>query len=62
MISPTGARASIKAAPIWPDENGGFFHAVADEMLKQGFARDEIGKIGGGNFCRIFANVTAGHA
>jgi len=47
---------------IWPDENGGFFYAVAGEMLKQGFGADEIGKIGGGNFCRIFATVTAGHA
>jgi membrane dipeptidase len=42
---------------IWADENGGFFYAVAGEMLKQGFTPDEIGKIGGGNFCRIFASV-----
>jgi membrane dipeptidase len=47
---------------IWPDQNGGFFYAVAGEMLKQGFTPDEIGKIGGGNFCRIFAKVTAGRA
>jgi membrane dipeptidase len=42
---------------IWADENGGFFYAVAGEMLKQGFTPDEIGKIGGGNFCRIFASI-----
>jgi membrane dipeptidase len=42
---------------IWPDENGGFFYAVAGEMLKQGFTPDEIGKIGGGNFCRVFAGI-----
>jgi membrane dipeptidase len=47
---------------IWPDENGGFFYAVAGEMLKQGFTPDEIGKIVGGNFCRVFAKVTTGHA
>ncbi len=47
---------------IWPGENGGFFRAVAGEMLNRGFAPAEIGKIGGGNFCRIFAKVTAGHA
>lgn len=47
---------------IWPDEDGGFFYAVAGEMLKQGFTPDEIGKIGGGNFCRVFAKVTTGHA
>jgi membrane dipeptidase len=46
---------------IWPDENGGFFYAVAGEMLRQGFTPGEIGKIGGGNFCRVFARVTAGH-
>jgi membrane dipeptidase len=47
---------------IWPDENGGFFYALAGEMLQQGFTADEIGKIGGGNFCRVFAKVTTGHA
>ena len=46
---------------IWPDENGGFFSAVAGEMLKQGFTPEEIGKIGGSNFCRVFAKVTTGH-
>lgn len=45
---------------IWPDEKGGFFYTVAGEMLKQGFTPDEIGKIGGGNFCRVFAEVTTG--
>jgi hypothetical protein len=31
-------------------------------MLRQGFAPGEIGKIGGGNYCRVFDRVTAGHA
>jgi len=44
---------------IWPDQNAGFFYAVAAEMLKQGFTPDEISKIGGGNFCRVFAKVTS---
>jgi membrane dipeptidase len=47
---------------IWADQNGGFFHAVAGEMLRQGFTPVDIGKIGGGNFCRVFDKVTAGHA
>ena len=47
---------------IWPDENGGFFYTVTSEMLKQGFTPDEIGTIVGGNFCRVFAKVTTGHA
>jgi membrane dipeptidase len=42
---------------IWADENGGFFYAVVGEMLKQGFTPEEIGKIGGGNFCRVFASM-----
>lgn len=44
---------------IWPDQNAGFFYAVAAEMLKQGFHPEEISKVGGGNFCRVFAKVTA---
>jgi len=47
---------------IWEDQDGGFFYAVAGEMLRQGFTPDEIGKIGGGNFCRVFAKVTKGRA
>jgi membrane dipeptidase len=43
---------------IWKNQGGGFFYAVAAEMLKQGFTPGEIGKIGGGNFCRVFGKVT----
>jgi membrane dipeptidase len=46
----------------WPGMTGGFFYAVVGEMLRQGFTPDEIGKVGGGNFCRVFGKVTAGHA
>jgi membrane dipeptidase len=35
---------------------------VVGEMLLQGFTPDDIGKVGGGNFCRVFGKVTAGHA
>ena len=47
---------------IWPGQNSGFFYAVAGEMLSRGFKPDEIRKIGGGNFCRIFAKVTSARA
>jgi len=30
-------------------------------MLKFGFTANEIGKVGGGNFCRLFDAATAGH-
>jgi membrane dipeptidase len=40
----------------------GFLPMVVGEMLLQGFTPDDIGKVGGGNFCRVFGKVTAGHA
>ncbi len=46
----------------WPGLTGGFFPPVVGEMLLQGFAPDDIGKVAGGNFCRVFGKVTAGHA
>lgn len=46
----------------WSGLTGGFFYAVVGEMLLQGFTPDDIGKVGGGNFCRVFGKVTAGHA
>jgi membrane dipeptidase len=45
----------------WPDQKVGFYYAVVDAMLKTGFNEDEIGKIGGGNFCRVFDAATKGH-
>ena len=44
---------------VWPDQKFGFYYVVVSEMLKQGFKDDEIGKVGGGNFCRVFGLVTA---
>lgn len=46
----------------WPGLTGGFFNAVVGEMLRQGFTPGEVGKVGGGNFCRLFHAVTAHHA
>jgi membrane dipeptidase len=46
----------------WPGLTGGFFPAVVGEMLLHGFTPDDIDKVGGGNFCRVFGKVTAGHA
>jgi microsomal dipeptidase-like Zn-dependent dipeptidase len=53
----TGERTNL----AWQDQKLGFYYAVADAMLKTGFNADEIGKIGGGNFCRVFDAATAGH-
>lgn len=46
----------------WPTLTSGFFYAIAAEMLRQGFTPAEIAKVGGGNYCRVFGKVTAGHA
>jgi membrane dipeptidase len=47
---------------VWPDLTGGFFRAVVGEMLLQGFTPDDIGKVSGGNYCRVFGTATDGHA
>ncbi len=41
----------------WQDQTAGFYYVVVDAMLKTGFTPDEIGKIGGGNFLRVFAEA-----
>jgi membrane dipeptidase len=56
------SRAGQSTNAAWPGQSGGFFKATVAEMLRQGFTPDEIGKIGGGNFCRVFDKVTTGHA
>jgi hypothetical protein len=35
----------------------GFYHAVAGAMSITGFTPDEIGRIGGGNFLRVFGEA-----
>ena len=46
---------------VWPDQKLGFYYAVVSEMLKQGFKDDEIGKVGGGNFAKVFGQVTTNY-
>ena len=43
----------------WADQRVEFYYAVVGEMLKQWFKDTEIGKIGGGNFCRVFDAATS---
>jgi membrane dipeptidase len=42
----------------WQDQTAGFYYVVVDAMLRTGFTPDEIGKIGGGNFLRVFDMAT----
>jgi membrane dipeptidase len=54
-------RMGERTNEAWPDQQAGFYYTVVDAMLKTGFTADEIGKVGGGNFCRVFDAATAGH-
>ncbi|WP_114939082.1 dipeptidase [Mucilaginibacter endophyticus] len=53
-------RVGERTNEAWPDQKAGFYYTVVDAMLKTGFTADEIGKIGGGNFCRVFDAATSG--
>ncbi|MBO0951101.1 membrane dipeptidase [Fibrella forsythiae] len=54
-------RVGERTNGAWPDQQVGFYYAVVDSLLKTGFTDTEIGKIGSGNFCRLFDSATAGH-
>ncbi len=51
------ARVGERTNQAWQDETAGFYYVVVDAMLKGGFTPDEIGKIGGGNFLRVFGEA-----
>lgn len=57
----TDLLSSRQGTNTWSGLDGGFFNAVVTEMLRQGFTPDEIAKVGGGNYCRVFGKVTSGH-
>jgi membrane dipeptidase len=57
---PNRGRIGERTNEAWADQKAGFYYAVVDAMLKTGFSADEIGKIGGGNYCRVFDAATAG--
>lgn len=48
------ARIGERTNEASADEKVGFYYAVVDAMLQTGFTPDEIVKIGGGNFLRVF--------
>lgn len=55
-------RVGERTNQAWADQKLGFYYAVVSEMVKQGFTDDEISKVGGGNFCRVFGQVTGSHS
>ena len=50
-------RAGERTNQAWQDQTAGFYYVVVDAMLKTGFNPDEIGRIGGGNFLRVFGEA-----
>jgi len=49
------ARIGERTNEAWADEKAGFWPVAVDAMLKAGFTEEEIGRIGGGNYLRIFS-------
>ena len=54
-------RVGERTNKAWVDQQTGFLYTVVDALLKTGFTKEEIGKIGGGNFCRVFDAATSSH-
>jgi membrane dipeptidase len=50
-----GPRVGERTNLAWANQTAGFWYVVVDAMLKTGFTPEEIEKIGGGNYLRIFA-------
>jgi len=51
-------RFGKKTNESWQNQSKGFYYSVVEALLKTGFSEDEIGKIGAGNFLRIFNAAT----
>jgi membrane dipeptidase len=43
---------------VWQNQTKGFYYEVVEAMLQTGFSEKEIGKIGSGNFLRLFDAAT----
>lgn len=54
-------RSGARTNQVRENQTVGFFYAVVGAMFQTGFTLDEISKVGGGNFCRVFGAATAGH-
>jgi membrane dipeptidase len=59
---PGGPRVGERTNLAWAGQTTGFYVAVVEAMLKVGFTEEEIAKIGGGNYCRVFEAATASQA
>ena len=53
-----GDHVGERTGRAWKDQQVGFYHAVVAALLQTGFSDEEIAKIGGGNYLRVFAAAT----
>jgi microsomal dipeptidase-like Zn-dependent dipeptidase len=53
-------RGGGRTNEAWADQKVGFFYAVVGQMVNQGFTQEEISKVGGSNFCRVFGAIHRG--
>jgi membrane dipeptidase len=53
-----GERVGERTSLVWQDQKDGFNHEVVKSLLKNNFEIDEIQKLIGGNYLRIFKLVT----
>jgi len=53
-------RVGERTNEAWQSQKNGFYFAVVEALLKVGFVEDEIAKVGGGNFCRVFDAAISG--
>lgn len=60
MATPEGGndRPGSKTNSAWQNQREGFYYSVVDSLLQTGFAEDEVKKISGGNFLRVFDLAT----
>jgi len=54
-------RPGERTNDAWQNQKAGFYFSVVAALLQTGFTKDEIEKIGGGNFLRIFNTATSVH-
>jgi membrane dipeptidase len=57
LPGPQRARVGERTNQAWQDQTAGFYYVVVHAMLKTGFNPNEIAKIGGDNFLRVFGEA-----
>jgi membrane dipeptidase len=56
-VKTAGGASGERTNQAWQDQTAGFYYVVVDAMSKTGFSANEIGRIGGGNFLRVFGQA-----